>query len=149
MEGEAIDCLILPLDRRNLLVPSLLVAEAALDDPGGAPDAERPAFFGTVVWGGRAIPVVDFERLRDPEAPVAHARRIAILYTLTEGSRYPGYALRIRGVPPSVQVGPGDVQEAVGEEDGLGSCLLKRVHVAGITCEIPDLDAVERAVEGH
>lgn len=143
VEGERLPCHVLALEARNLLIPQSLVVEAGLD--GSALGAvEGPPWCEAVVeWQGHRLPVLDFERLCGRE-PGRRSRRIVVLRVLGADRGLPFYGLRVKGVPHPLHVGPGEFQPVEDDATGGGDLIVQRVRIAGIVCEIPDIDALER-----
>lgn len=149
MEGERIACLILALESHNLLVPQSLVAEPGLDDTS-TPPVEAPAWLtGVFEWQNRHLTVIDFERLCGTGEPSGRARRLVVLRAIGGYADIVFYALRVKGVPHPIRVAPDDLQALPdGVPEDCRKWVQGRVQVAGITCDIPDVDAIERLISG-
>lgn len=141
---DEIPSLLIPMEGRPLLVPNILVAEVIAlrqpDRPGKGPDW----VLGWMNWRDVEIPLISFERINEGgKVHIGNDARIAVLNTVTGKTRF--YAMVIQGIPRQVKVNKNDLVEEPIES---GPAEAMSVQVGGDLAVMPDLDALERAVEG-
>lgn len=143
-DQEAVRSLVVPLAGIHLLVPDIAVAEVvAYREPVPIPGA-APWMMGLVEWRGLRIPLLAFEVLAGTATePVPGARRLVIFNTLRGNEKLPFVAVASQGIPRSVRVSRGSVQQsALAAEPGI----ICRLGVGEVSLAIPDLDAIEDAL---
>lgn len=141
-DADEVACVIFPLAGRQMLVPSVCIAEVLpWQRPRVLADAPRWCA-GEVDWHGTWIPVVDIDALDAARAPEAVAGRcLVVLNRTTPGAGRSFYALFTSGIPRLVKIAGDDV---AAEASPAGSTELLRLRVGTEDLVIPDLGAVER-----
>lgn len=143
-QEEAVRSLVVPLAGIHLLVPNIAVAEVvAYREPTPIAGA-APWMMGLVEWRGLKIPLLAFEVFAGLAAePSPGARRLVIFNTLRGNDKLPFVAVASQGIPRSVRVSQGSVQQsALAAEPGV----ICRLGVGEVSLAIPDLDAIEDAL---
>jgi len=145
-QAAEVSCVILPLRRKQLVLPTACVAEVLLwREPApveGAPDW----WTGTVDWHGAVVPVLDLEALETPAPPAADAgttrgRCLAVINRTTADAACPFYAVVVHGIPRLVLVAQMDLT-AQSEAKSEGELLNVRIGTEALV--IPDLAELER-----
>jgi chemosensory pili system protein ChpC len=138
--------LLIPLIGGRLIIPRSCVAEViGFQAPSELPGA-APWLIGTVLWNGRAVPLVSFEGACGQESAVASSRtRIVVLHALAGILDGGQFAILAQGFPQLVRVSAEGVRP-----DG------RRFHeLAPIVCQIkmaneaplvPDLERLEEMI---
>mgnify|MGYP005670297997 CR=1 FL=1 len=141
---DDIASLLIPMHGRPWLVPNIAVAEIIPlrqpERPGHGPEW----LLGWMHWRDEEIPVVSFEKLNDSgQVIIGPDARIAVINTVSGNTRF--YAVVIQGIPRQSRVGKSDLVEEPVES---GPAEAMYVQLGGDLAVIPDLDAIERAVQG-
>ena len=141
---EDIAGLLIPMHGRPWLVPNIAIAEIIPlrqpDKSGHGPEW----LLGWMSWRDEDIPVISFEKLNDSgQVSIGSDARIAVINTVSGKTRF--YAVIIQGIPRQARVGKDDLVE---EPVETGPAESMYVQLGGDLAVIPDLDAVERAVQG-
>lgn len=136
--------LLIPMHGRPWLVPNIVVAEIIPlrqpDRPGGGPEW----LLGVLNWRDEDVPLVSFEKLNDTgKVSIGQDARIAVINNITGNVKF--YAVLIQGIPRLAKV---TNEELVEEPVDTGPAEAKYVQLGGELAVIPDLDAIERAIEG-
>ncbi len=145
---QNIRCLLVPLRKTTLLVPSVVVAEiTAFATP--AKRAQLPAWcLGSVSWRNLNIPVIDFESTDEKvTAVLASGRRkhLAIFHGLNRFHGLEYYGIITIGIPKSFRA---TVQMRV-EKDGIPRRFGRlSVNTGRERAIIPDLDLIESHLAG-
>ncbi len=139
--GEDINCIVLPIGRLGLLVPSLCVAEVLpwrrIREVSNSPDW----LLGVLTWRGDSIPVVRFERLNgSTEEPLGEGECVAVMNRCRSAHGQAFYAIATDGLPRMVQVGEEDVHP---EQTHLGVAEAAAVKVGTEQLRIPNLGYLE------
>lgn len=137
-----IPCLLIPTNKRPLLVPNASVTEIVpLMQPIKNPDT--PSWhMGTYLWRDQRLPVVSFEALNEGGNPVVtRTSRVAIINALSGVLKNPYFALVIQGIPRLVRVFPDEITQ---EDEQCGPAEMMHVLVAGERAVMPDVDYIER-----
>lgn len=139
-----IPSLLVPMHGRPWLVPNIAVAEIIPlrqpDRPGHGPEW----LLGWLTWRDETVPLLSFERLNDSgSVSIGQDARIAVINTVSGKTRF--YAVVIQGIPRQARVGRDDLVEEPVES---GPAESMYVQLGGDLAVIPDLDAIERAVQG-
>lgn len=148
--GSDINCLLLPVGKLSLLVPSVCVAEVlpwrrireVADAPGW--------LLGTLAWRGDVIPVVQFGVINSYSADadlagatsrqVSHTACVAVMNRCKSAHGDAFYAIATDGLPRLMQMGQVDV---VSEQVELGIAELAAVKLGREQFRIPNLGFVE------
>ena len=95
-------------------------------------------------WRDEEIPVISFEKLNESgQVIIGPDARIAVINTVSGNTRF--YAVVIQGIPRQARVGKSDLVE---EPVETGPAEAMYVQLGGDLAVIPDLDAVERVLQG-
>ena len=141
---EEVPTLLIPMHGRPWLVPNIMVAELIPlrqpDRPGGGPEW----LLGILNWRDEDVPLISFERLNESgKVTIGPNARIAVVNNL--GGKLKFYAVLIQGIPRLAKITNEDlVEEPVNTGPAESMC----VQMGGELAVIPDLDAIERAIEG-
>ena len=141
---EEVPSLLIPMHGRPWLVPNIMVAEIIPlrqpDRPGGGPEW----LLGILNWRDEDVPLISFERLNESgKVTIGPNARIAVVNNL--GGKLKFYAVLIQGIPRLAKITNEDlVEEPVNTGPAESMC----VQMGGELAVIPDLDAIERAIEG-
>jgi chemosensory pili system protein ChpC len=145
-QATEVSCVILPLRRKQLVLPTACVAEVLLwREP--APVEGAPAWWtGTVDWHGAVVPVLDLEALDAPALPASETgavrgRCLAVVNRTTGDAACPFYAVVVHGIPRLVLVAQMDLT-AESEAGCEGELLNVRIGTEALV--IPDLAELER-----
>lgn len=141
---DSMRTLIIPLQRRNLLLPNVAVAEVVPYIRPRAVDDAPDWLLGSITWRGLNIPLISYDRLHgvNTDGSIGQAR-IAVLNTVQPGSGLSFYAVVTAGIPQLRRVN-GDTLQEVSADAIEGA--LSQVQVGDIQAVIPDLDALESTV---
>ena len=141
---DEVPSLMIPMHGRPWLVPNIIVAEII---PLRQPD--RPAsgadwLLGILNWRDEDVPLISFERLNDSgNVSIGPDARIAVVNNVSGKVKF--YAVVIQGIPRLAKVTAAEVIEEPVES---GPAESMYVQLGGELAVIPDLDAIERAIEG-
>lgn len=139
---------LLPLKAGQLLLPNASVSEViGYRDPEPPPEDAPAWLLGIMSWRQYPIPLVSFDSLLGlSDTSIGARARIAICNTLNGNVDRPYVGILLRSIPHLVRVieplitpmeQPGDVDEMVA----------RKVRISGQEAWIPDLDALESALE--
>jgi len=146
--GPDVRSVLLPLKGGQLMLPNAAVSEVV---GYRKPEQEsRPAsgwFLGTQVWRQQILPLVSFERLLGlpAEAPSRHSR-VAVCNTLNGNPKLPYIGVLLHNIPRLVRASEENIAPLEPPRN-LGIFVLRQVKILGEEAWIPDLDALERAVQ--
>ena len=140
-----VDCLLIPLNDRQLLLPNTAVAEVVPFSHLLMSDAEASWVLGRLDWRGSLVPAICYELLSEqvPPEPNPDARFI-IVNTITGPSELPFYAILVQGIPRLLHLGDDDLQEV--ESVMTGPYDKMAVSMPGLNAVIPDLEAIENTL---
>lgn len=137
-----VNCLVLSLSGRKLLVPSTAVAEvfSNMEPPSGG---DGHFCYGWINWRERRIPLISMEAFLGGEAPLLdRINRVAIFNAIDAAANLRFFAVRLDSVPQTMPV---MVSTALSScEDG--SDLLLEMSLGQLRVALPRLDRVERRV---
>lgn len=143
-DTDVVRALVVPLAGIQLVVPNTAIAEVvAYREPSPIPAAAQ-WMPGKVQWRGLSVPLVAFEVFAGlSEQPPEGAQRLVIFNTLNGNERLPFVAVASQGIPRSLRITSGSVQQsAPAAEPGI-AC---RLGIGEVSLAIPDLDAIEHAL---
>jgi chemosensory pili system protein ChpC len=145
-EGPAhLNCLMLPLKDRNMLLPNVTVAEIVPFSHLLTTNSNVDWVLGRVDWRGVTVPVVCYEMLNKQGAPAPNPNaRFAIINGVGAHSRMPFYALLIQGIPKLVHVAEKDLQEV--DAMNTGEYDARVVTLDQTPVVIPNLDHIEQTL---
>lgn len=96
---KEIKALLLPVGDKNLMLPNANIAEVVSALTVEEKPIDEDGFLGLAEWRGFDIPVFSIEGLCDVERNQYSQTNYAVLYSLSETSQSPYYALEINGIP--------------------------------------------------
>ena len=138
-----IACVLLPLQGRQLLLPTLSVVEV-LEGVELEEQEDKPAWFvGKLPWREGVISVFCFEALNGQVVP-RERHRVAILNGITRQADMPSYGLIVQGAPKPARVKIAQLEDL--EAAPTGPVEYLQIRYAGELACIPDLDALEERV---
>lgn len=138
-----IDCLMMPLRDRNLILPNVTVAEIIPFSQLLTTNSSIDWILGRIHWRGVAVPVVCYEILNGKIAPSPNPNaRFAIINGVGNHQAMPFFGLLVQGIPRLKKVYAQDIQTV--EAVGPGSLDVMAVSVDGEeSAFIPDVDRIE------
>ena len=142
-EPAEISCVLVPLEKGQLLLPSVCVAEIMpwrrIKVLPEAPDW----CLGLLGWRGEAVPVLRFEHLNAPCTDGRRAGRCLVVLNRTGGRPLRFYALAVDGLPRLVQLADADLSDQQREP---GPAEARLVRVGAEEASIPSLAYLEEHV---
>lgn len=138
-----VNCLVLSLVDRKLLVPSTAVAEVLLSSelPRGG---DNGLCYGWITWREQRIPLISLEVALGSRCPaLAGTYRIAVFNAIGEASESGFFAARLDALPQSVQISAQTVLGVISPPKG---GLLMEAVVGEDRVWVPDLADVESQV---
>jgi chemosensory pili system protein ChpC len=138
-----IDCLMMPLRDRNLILPNVTVAEIIPFSQLLTTNSSIDWMLGRIHWRGVAVPVVCYEILNDKLAPSPNPNaRFAIINGVGQHRDMPFFGLLVQGIPKLKKVYAQDIQKV--DAMGAGPLDVMAVSVDGEeSAFIPDVDQIE------
>ncbi len=137
-----IRCLLMPLQGRKLLLPSVTVAEVLPVAQVRVLEGLPRGGIGVVEWRFTTVPLISFEAVvGEPSPQPGGSSRVAILHTLSRDGAVDFYALLLQGIPHLIQVRESELtllQSKAGSE-----AVAARVEVQGQLATIPVLERLE------
>lgn len=136
--------LLIPLVDRQLIIPTVTVAEMVPFQPPKR-DPEAPDWYlGDVIWREQAIPIVSYEVMCGEAMPsYTSTCRLAILNNTGVSPELPFLGLATQGIPRLSRVKADEISEQEGAD--LKRFDLMAVYHAGESVVIPDVSAIETA----
>lgn len=102
---EELYSLLVPLSEDRLIVPRACVAEVVRFTQPEQQEGAHDWMLGTVIWNGRALPVVSFEGALGKAVPVATGRtRIVVFFGSTGQLKSGHFGVLTQGFPQLVRV---------------------------------------------
>ena len=142
---EQVDCLLIPLKDRNLVVPNVTVAEVIPFSHLLTTNASTDWILGRLDWRGTLVPALCFELLNGNPAPAPNPdARFIIVNGISDHPQMPFYAILVQGIPKLMHLTEGDLQKV--DAVGMGEFDQLAVSIDGVTAMIPDLERVENVV---
>lgn len=141
-----VDCLLLPLRERQLLVPNVSIAEIIPLTHLLTINQTADWMLGRLEWRGVAIPVICYEILNDLPTPPANSdARFAVVNGVSGNPKLPFFAMLIQGIPRVKDVVEADLKEV--DAVGCGPIDHMSVSIDGTeSAFIPNLDLLESRV---
>lgn len=137
-----INCLVLSISGRKLLVPGTAVAEvfSNMETPIGG---DGHFCYGWINWRERRIPLISMEAFLDGEPPpLDRINRVAIFNAIDAAANLRFFAVRLDSIPQSMQVMPStELHTCDDDDDVLLEMALGQLRVA-----LPRLELVESRV---
>lgn len=144
---QPLECMMLPIQARTLLVPLANIAEMALVAPI-FPDNSGPNWFlGYYSWRNQRVPLISFERLVTGQGGGINPNgRIAVFNNTGVHPELPFIAIPTQGLHRSLSLQP----SALETSEQLPNTRFERlyVRVGNEDMTIPDISALERAYCG-
>lgn len=141
--SQTLSCVMIPVTRRQLLLPNVSIAEVvdyASNDAGtGAPDW----LAGRLEWRGLNLPVISYDAANGGilSVPGENRGRIVVLNSIGDSNKKLRFmALITQGIPSQVRITEDQVKRLDGEN---GPADLMQVEVDGEAAWIPNLDYLE------
>lgn len=142
---DQVDCLLIPLKDRNLLLPNVTVAEIIPFSHLLTTASSVDWILGRIDWRGTPVPVICYEMLNSQTAPAPNPNaRFAVINGVGAHADMPFYAMLIQGIPRLVHISADDIQEV--EAMNQGTYDQQVVSMNGENAMIPDLDRLEQTV---
>ena len=139
-----VDCLMIPINDRQLLLPNVTVAEIIPFSQLLTTNSSIDWVLGRLQWRGVSIPVICYEMLNGSPAPRPSPNaRFAVINGVGNNPHMPFYAVLVQGIPKLKKVEEKDIQE-VDAMVGMGAMDQMSVSVEGEAAFIPDLDLLEQ-----
>lgn len=142
LSTDVLACLLLPVADRNLLLPTVSVAEMVpynLPSRGGrGPDW----YLGEVHWRNTLVPLVCYEVINgDPNPGIASRSRIAVLNTTGVSNELPFIGILTQGIPRLAHVENSQIRELDAQSSRPYD--LMQVAIAAEEASIPNIEAIE------
>ncbi|MBB3048401.1 chemosensory pili system protein ChpC [Litorivivens lipolytica] len=143
---DTVPVLMLPIQRKNLLLPNVNVAEfvpASVIEPL---DSAPPWLLGMMEWRGQRVPLISFEQLNgDAIDPTSRGSgQVAILNGISDREELKFYGIRCFGIPRQARIVKEDLKPD--NEAQPGRVELSQVELAGDPAVIPDLEIIEAQI---
>lgn len=136
-----ISCLLAPLAGKQLLLPSVTVAEVvAAHDLKAAPSGSPAWKLGAIRFQETDVPVISFEVLNGQALP-NKIEHIAIVNSISGQRDLPRYGVVVQGSPRLAKVKIAELEDL--ESAPVGPVEFLQVRYSGELAVIPDLDSVE------
>ena len=137
-----VDCLLIPLKDKNLLLPNVTVAEIIPFSHLLTTASSADWVLGRIDWRGTPVPVVCYEMLNQRPAPAPNPdARFAVVNGVGNHPDMPFFAILVQGIPRLVHLTEKDIQEV--EAMKMGEFDMKAVSIDEGQAMIPDLDLLE------
>lgn len=143
-----IDCLLIPLRDRQLLLPNSAVAEVVPFSHLLMSDMDVNWVLGKLDWRGSLVPAICYELLSEQSPPEPNPdARFIIMNTTGTDNELTFYAVLVQGIPRLLHIQQDDLQEV--ESVMTGQYDKMAVSMPGLNAVIPDLDAIEHTLSQH
>lgn len=143
-----VDCLLVPLKDKNLILPNVAVAEIVPFSHLLTTNSSVDWILGRIDWRGVPIPVMCYEMLCRQGAPAPNPNaRFAVINGVGDNTQMPFYAMLVQGIPKLLHVQEDDIQAV--EAMNMGSFDQTAVTIEREPAIIPDLDRVEEELIKH
>lgn len=139
-EQDQIDCLLVPLKDRHLLMPNVTVAEVVPFSHLLTTNTSTDWLLGRLDWRGTLVPAVCYELLNGLAAPAPNPDARFIIVNADRGD-LPFFAILVQGIPRLMHVTEADLQEV--DAMGMGELDQVAVTLDGVTAMVPDLMSIE------
>lgn len=143
-EPSELSCILIPLrGDRQLLLPSVCVAEIMPWRRIKTQDGLPRWCLGLLGWRGETVPVARFEALNEPGEEAPAPGRCLVVMNRTGAGPASFYALAGEGLPRLVQLADDDISD---DDQRPGEAEARVVRVGTETASIPDLAYLERQI---
>ena len=146
VDGNEVPCLLLPITKDRLLLPTVTIAEMIpYRPPQSKLKEEAPDWFlGELLWRGLIIPMLSFEKISGREqSPVNQNSQIAIFNNTGVSAQLPFFAISTTGIPRLSRITPDGIQP--NENNSPNNYEIMQVDIDGQRAIIPNVPALERA----
>ncbi len=143
--GNALKCLLLPLESGTLLLPNSVVAEIVPAQRHRRGSGTLPEWYiGHIEWRGTSLPLISLESLADSAAREFPAKMsFVVLHRLSDATDDEDYyAVSIDGIPHFQFIDETAMQPVSTVPNN--PYVAHEVNIDGASAMIPDLDAIER-----
>jgi chemosensory pili system protein ChpC len=140
-----IRCLLIPVGKEQLLLPSAIVAEiTAYSEPTLITKQQPDWLLGNIDWRNQNIPLLAVENLLSLSTASSDVKyRTVILYGLENLQVLPFYGLRITEIPRSFMVTADNLINNPGTKVRRGLAYNVKLHPTDDTAWLPDLTYLE------
>jgi chemosensory pili system protein ChpC len=140
---KAMECMLIPIKAKTLVVPSVSVAEMAMVAPI-FPDNSGPDWFlGYYSWRNGRVPLVSFEKLNgESVAGINPNGRIAVFNSTGVDEDVPFIAIPTQGIPRAIEVSQDDI---LGYNTSSNAYEVMHVRIGMEELVIPDISGIEKA----
>jgi chemosensory pili system protein ChpC len=137
-------CLLIPLLEARLILPRACVAEVVgFQAPSELPGA-APWYIGSVLWNGKAVPLISFEgACGRANAPASARSRIVVFHCLGTLLECGNFAILSQGFPQLVRVSSDVVRPDNSRVYPDRSPIICQVKMVNETPLVPDLERLE------
>lgn len=143
---EEVNCLLLPLKDKQLLLPNVAIAEIVPFSHLLTTASSKDWILGRIEWRGVTLPVVCYEMLNQHHAPAPNPNaRFAIVNGVGGHQQLPFYALLIQGIPRQARILENTIQQVEAMHQGVYDACAVSIG-QDESAMIPDLDKVEEAL---
>lgn len=143
-----VDCLLIPLKDKNLILPNVAVAEIVPFSHLLTTASSVDWMLGRIDWRGVPIPVLCYEMLCQQSAPAPNPNaRFAIINGVGNHQQMPFYAMLVQGIPRLIHVDKEEIQAV--DAMNMGQFDQAAVTIGRDPAIIPDLDLVEQELINH
>lgn len=144
-KASVLDCLLVPLKDRNLIMPNVSVAEVIPFSHLLTTNASTDWMLGRLDWRGTLVPAICYEILNGQPAPAPNPDARFIIVNNAGGSgEISFYAILVQGIPRLMHLNESDLQQV--DAMGMGSFDQVAVTIEGVTAMIPNLIGIEDIV---
>lgn len=141
-----LDCLLVPLKDRNLIMPNVTVAEVIPFSHLLTTNASTDWMLGRLDWRGTLVPAICYEILNGQPAPAPNPdARFIIVNNAGDEGKISFYAILVQGIPRLMHLKESDLQQV--DAMGMGPLDKVAVNMEGVTAMIPDLETIESHVQ--
>ena len=139
---QTLNCLLLPLTDRTLLLPSVALAELINQRPVEPRPGMPDWYLGEIVWRGLRLPLLSFETASSGTLPAAPASgaRVAVINAIGGRPHLRFFALLVQGIPRPCKL---DAALAAAGAP-LAALELGSAVAGGEAARIPDLIGLEQ-----
>jgi|TARA_Y100000296_G_scaffold86525_1_gene126581 chemosensory pili system protein ChpC len=145
---DQIDCLLVPLNDRNLIIPNVTVAEVVPFSHLLTTNSSRDWIIGRLDWRGTLVPAICYELMSGHVAPPPNPdARFIIVNGLNGSAQIPFYAILVQGIPKLMHINEADLQEVDAIKMGMFDDAM--VTLEGVGAIIPKIRLLESHLAQH
>ncbi|NWO05729.1 MAG: chemotaxis protein CheW [Alteromonadaceae bacterium] len=141
--SQALQCVLIPVNNRQLLLPNVSIAEVVDFDSTHAGDNTPDWLIGFIDWRGLQLPVISYDAANGGElmVPGENRGRIIVLNTIGPGhATSPFMAMATQGIPSQTRLESAQIRQVDADP---GPADQMQVEVDGETAWIPNLEYLE------